>query len=79
MMYSIARTKQQHSHVTCKRKHCKEFKKLWGTNQLPFMTHALGLKPFVTVLLKETSEVSVPFPVSVYAAGWLNMSLNEVQ
>lgn len=44
-----------------------------------FMTHALGLKPFVTVLLKETSEVSVPFAVSVYTAGWLNMSFNEVQ
>lgn len=43
------------------------------------MTHALDLKPLVTVLLKETSEASVPFPVSVYTAGWLNMSLSEVQ
>lgn len=78
-MYSIARTKQQHSHVTCKRKHCKEFKKQWGTTQPPFTTHALGLKPFVTVLLKETSEVSVPFALSVRTAGWLNMSLKEIQ
>lgn len=43
------------------------------------MTHALDLKPLVTVLLKKTSEASVPFPVSVYTAGWLNMSLIEVQ
>lgn len=43
------------------------------------MTHALGLKPFVTVLSKETSEVSVPFAVSVSTAGGLNMSLKEVQ
>lgn len=28
------------------------------------MTHALGLKPFVTVLLEEASEVSVPFAAS---------------
>lgn len=78
MMYSIARTKQQHSHVTCKRKRFKEFKKR-GTTQLPFMTHALDLKPLVTVLLKETSEASASFPLSVYTAGWLNMSLSEVQ
>lgn len=43
------------------------------------MTHALDLKPLVTVLSKETSEASVSFPLSVYTAGWLNMSLSEVQ
>jgi len=75
MMYSIARTKQQHSHVTCKRKHCKEFKKQWGTTQLPFTTHAVGLKPFVTVLLKETSEGSVPFAVFILLVGLTRVSM----
>lgn len=40
-----------------------------GTTQLPFLTPALGLKPFVTVLSKETSEVSVPFAVFILLVG----------
>lgn len=40
-----------------------------GTTQLPFLTPALGLKPFVTVLSKEISEVSVPFAVFILLVG----------
>lgn len=61
MMYSIARTKQQHSHVTCKRKHCKEFEEQWGTAQRRPMTRAWGLKPFPAVLLEGSSAASAPF------------------